>query len=73
MKATCISPMARALSVCWYIQMVRPNWLMLLASTETIWPSQTTMKALMPVGRLEASETEGSKRGRSLATSEFQW
>jgi len=42
--------------------MVRPKWLMLLASTDTIWPSQTTIKAVMPVGRLAARVGESFMR-----------
>jgi hypothetical protein len=36
---------------------------MLLASTDTIWPSQTTMKAGMPVGRLAARVEESFMGG----------
>ncbi|HNR02712.1 MAG TPA: hypothetical protein PKK59_09265 [Anaerolineaceae bacterium] len=50
MKKTCISPMRVALSVCWYIQMVSAKCVMLEASTETICPIQTVMKAFMPEG-----------------------
>jgi hypothetical protein len=35
------------------MKIVSPNWLMELASTETICPSQTTINANIPLGRLE--------------------
>jgi hypothetical protein len=59
MKKTCISPMAVALSVCWYIQMVRPKCDMLEASTETIWPIQMKKKPVIPVGDLRGMVSPG--------------
>ena len=50
MKKTVIRPIAVALSVCWYIQIVRPKFAMAEVSTEINCPSQITIKAVMPVG-----------------------
>lgn len=51
MKKTCIKPSAVALPVSVNMKMVSANWLMALASTEMICPSQTMVNANMPVGR----------------------
>ena len=51
MYATCINPMAVALSVCLYIQSDKPKPVILEARTEMICPSQTIVKPNMPVGR----------------------
>jgi AraC family transcriptional regulator len=70
MKKTCISPMAVALPVCWYIQMVRPNWLIAEAMTETICPIQTMVKPNMPEGRCSerwAGVIGGVLRNRKIA------
>jgi hypothetical protein len=47
--------MAVALPVCWYIQMVSPKWLMALAKTETICPSQTRVKPFRPERRVDGA------------------
>ena len=50
-KNTCINASAVALPVFSKTQIVSTNALMLVASTETICPSQTRVKPNIPVGR----------------------
>ena len=50
MKKTCTSPSAVALPVSWKTQMDWANAVMLVASTEMIWPSQMRVKPAMPPG-----------------------
>jgi len=58
MYATCIRPILKALSVCLYIQSDKPKPVMLEASTEMIWPSQTMVNPNIPEGRLGAEVGE---------------
>jgi stage III sporulation protein SpoIIIAA len=47
-KQTCTRPIAVALSVCWYIQMLKAKLVMLDARTEISCPSHMTIKDFIP-------------------------